>query len=152
MTLFGQTIAMIVFVWFCMRFIWPPITAVLETRQREIADGLAAAERGRSDLENAGAEAARIIAAARDQARGIIDQANTRAGDIVDEAKAHGEAEKRRAVDSARAEIEVERGRVRDELRGQVGAIAISAAERILDREIDAGAHRDLLDRLSTEI
>ncbi len=152
LTLIGQTIAMIVFVWFCMRFIWPPLTAALETRQREIADGLAAAERGRSDLENAKAEAEKIVSAAREQARGIIDQANTRASDLVEEAKAEGEAEKRRTVESAHAEIEVERNRARDDLREQVARIAIAGAERILAREIDANAHRDLLDRLAAEI
>lgn len=152
LTLIGQTIAMAVFVWFCMRFIWPPLTAAIEARQREIADGLAAAEKGRSDLENAKAEADKLVTAAREQARGIIDQANTRASDIVEEAKAQGEAEKRRTVESAHSEIEVERNRARDELREQVVGIAIAGAERILAREIDPGAHRDLLDRLAAEI
>lgn len=152
MTLIGQTIAMFVFVWFCMKYIWPPIMAALETRQREIADGLAAAERGRSDLENAKTEAEKIVSAARDQARGIIDQANARAGDIVEGAKAEGEAERRRTVESAHAEIDVERNRARDELREQVARIAIAGAERILVREIDANSHRDLLDRLAAEI
>lgn len=152
LTLFGQTIAMVVFVWFCMRYIWPPLTAAIEARQREIADGLAAAERGRSDLENAKAEAEKIVAAAREQARSIVDQANTRASDIVEEAKAEGEAEKRRTIESAQAEIDVERNRARDELRERVAEIAISGAEQILAREIDASAHRDLLDRLSAQI
>lgn len=152
LTLIGQTIAMIVFVWFCMRFIWPPITAALEARQREIADGLAAAERGRSDLESARTEAEKIVAAARDQARDIVDQANSRAGDIVDEARAEGESEKRRMIESAHTEIEVERNRARDELREQVANVAIAGAERILAREIDAGSHRDLLEKLAAEI
>ncbi len=152
LTLIGQTIAMIVFVWFCMRFIWPPITTALEARQREIADGLAAAERGRSDLESARTEAEKIVAAARDQARDIVDQANSRAGDIVDEAKAEGESEKRRMIESAHTEIEVERNRARDELREQVANVAIAGAERILAREIDAASHRDLLDQLAAEI
>lgn len=152
MTLIGQTIAMIVFVWFCMRYIWPPITAALEARQREIADGLAAAERGRNDLENAKAEADKIVSAARDQAREIVDQANSRASDIVEEARADGEAEKRRTVENAHAEIEVERNRARDELRERVADIAIAGAEQILAREIDANAHRDLLDRLTAEL
>ncbi len=152
LTLIGQTIAMIVFVWFCMRFIWPPITDALEARQREIADGLAAAERGRSDLESARTEAEKIVAAARDQARDIVDQANSRAGDIVDEAKAEGESEKRRMIESAHTEIAVERNRARDELREQVANVAIAGAERILAREIDAGSHRDLLEKLAAEI
>ena len=152
LTLIGQTIAMIVFVWFCMKYIWPPITDAIEARQREIADGLAAAERGQSDLATAKAEAEKIIAAARDQARGIVDQANTRANDIVEAAKSEGEQEKRRQLEGARTEIEVEINRAREELRGQVAAIAVAGAERILSREIDANAHREILDRLAADL
>jgi len=152
LTLIGQTIAMIVFVWFCMKYIWPPITEAIETRQKEIADGLAAAERGQSDLASAKSEADKIVAAARDQARGIVDQANVRANDIVEAAKIEGESEKRRQLEGARPEIEVEINRARDELRGQVAAIAVAGAERILSKEIDASTHRDLLDKLAAEL
>jgi F-type H+-transporting ATPase subunit b len=152
LTLIGQTIAMVVFVWFCMKFVWPPIMGAIEARQVEIADGLAAAERGQTDLENAKAEADKIISAARDQARGIVDQAHTRASGIVEEAKTDGEAERRRQIDSARAEVEVEINRVRNELRAQVATIAIAGAEKVLGREIDANAHRELLDQLASEL
>jgi F-type H+-transporting ATPase subunit b len=152
LTLIGQTIAMVVFVWFCMKFVWPPIMGAIEARQVEIADGLAAAERGQTDLENAKAEADKIISAARDQARGIVDQAHTRANGIVEEAKTDGEAERRRQIDSARAEVEVEINRVRNELRAQVATIAIAGAEKVLGREIDANAHRELLDQLASEL
>jgi F-type H+-transporting ATPase subunit b len=152
LTLIGQTIAMIVFVWFCMKFIWPPITAAIEARQKEIADGLAAAERGQTELASAKAQADKIIAEARDQARGIVDQANARANGLVEAAKSEGEAEKLRRLEGARAEIDVERNRARDELRGQVAAIAMAGAERILVREIDAKTHRELLDRLAAEL
>lgn len=152
LTLIGQTIAMIVFVWICMKYIWPFVLENIEARQIAIADGLAAAERGQSSLAEAKVEGEKIIAAARDQARGIVDQANSRANDIVEAARTEGEAEKRRQLDSARAEIEVEVNRARDELRGQVAAIAIAGAERILNREIDAGAHRELLDGLAAEL
>jgi len=152
LTLIGQTIAMIVFVWFCMKFIWPPITDAIEARQKEIADGLAAAERGQADLSTARAEAEKIVAAARDQARSIVDQANVRANGIVEEAKSVGEAERARQLEGARAEIDVEVNRARDELRGQVAAIAVAGAERILAREIDARAHRELLDQLAAEL
>ncbi|HEX7081003.1 MAG TPA: F0F1 ATP synthase subunit B [Gammaproteobacteria bacterium] len=152
MTFVGQTIAMIFFVWFTMKYIWPPIIGAIEARQVAIADGLAAAERGQSDLARAKSEAEKIIAAAREQARGIVDQASARAADIVESAKAEGEAEKQRRLESARAEIEVEMNRARDELRAQVAAIAVAGAERILAREIDAQAHRDLLDRLAAEL
>src|SRR5690606_18937803 len=104
------------------------------------------------DLASAKTEAEKIIAAARDQARGIVDQASARANGIVDAAKAEGETEKQRRLEGARAEMEVEINRARDELRGQVASIAVAGAERILAREIDPSAHRDLLDRLAAEL
>ncbi len=151
-TLLGQTIAMIVFVWFCMKYIWPVIMGAIEARQTEIANGLAAAEQGQSSLTNAKVEADKIIAAARDQARGIVEQANSRASSIVEQAKADGETERKRQLDSARTEIDVEINRAREELRGQVAQIAVAGAEKVLAREIDANAHRDLLTRLASEL
>lgn len=152
LTLIGQTIAMIVFVWFCMKYIWPPIMTAIEGRQTEIAEGLAAAERGRNDLAQARSESDKIIAGARDTARGIVDQAQARANDIVEQAKTAGDTERRRQVESARAEIEVAMNRAREDLRAQVAKIAVAGAERILAREIDANAHRDLLNRLANEL
>jgi F-type H+-transporting ATPase subunit b len=152
LTLIGQTIAMIVFVWFCMKFIWPPIMGAIDARQVAIADGLAAAERGQNDLAQAKTEADKIIAAAREQARGIVDQATSRANEIVDAAKVDGETEKQRRLESARSEIDVEINRARDELRSQVAQIAVAGAEKVLAREIDANTHRDLLDRLAAEL
>ena len=151
-TLIGQTIAMIVFVWFCMKFIWPPLMTAIETRQKEIADGLAAAERGQNSMIEARQEAEKIIAAAREQAKGIVDQANTRANTIVDEGRSEGVAQRQRELAEGQAQIELERARVRDELRAQVATIALAGAERILAREIDANAHRDLLDQLAREL
>ena len=152
MTLIGQTIAMIVFVWFCMKYIWPYIMGAIEARQAEIAEGLAAAERGKSDLTQARSEADKIIASARDTARGIVDQAQSRANDIVEQAKSEGETERRRQIESARAEIDVAMNRARDELRAQVAQVAIAGAEKVLGREIDANAHRDLLGGLASQI
>lgn len=151
-TIIGQTIAMIFFVWFCMKYIWPFITGAIEARQTEIADGLAAAEKGQSSLVEAKTEGERIVAEAREHAKSIMDQANARANEIVDSAKSEGEAEKKRQLEGARAEIEVEVNRARDELRGQVAAIAIAGAEQILKREIGADAHRELLDRLADQL
>jgi F-type H+-transporting ATPase subunit b len=151
-TLLGQTIAMIVFVWFCMKYIWPVIMSAIEARQVAIAEGLAAAESGQSALVNAQAEADKLVVAARDQARGIMDQANTRATAIVEQGKAEGEAERKRQLEAARAEIDVERNRAREELRGQVASIAIAAAEKVLSREIDAGTHRELLARAANDL
>ena len=152
LTLIGQSIAMTVFVWFCMKFIWPLITNMLEERRTQIADGLAAAEEGNRALQKAEGRVSEIVDEARGQARQIIDQANTRAGSIVDEARVGAGEERERILTAAQGEVEQEVNRARDTLRGQVGAIAVAGAEQILAREIDASAHRDLLDRLSAEI
>ena len=151
-TLIGQSIAMIVFVWFCMKYVWPLITGAIEQRQTEIANGLVAAEQGKNSLATAKVEVDKIIAAARDQARGIVEQANSRATAIVEQGKADGEAARKAQVDAGRAEIEVELNRAREELRGQVARIAVAGAEKVLGREIDANAHRDLLGKLAAEI
>ena len=151
-TLIGQSIAMIVFVWFCMKYIWPVIMNAIEQRQTEIANGLAAAEQGKNSLATAKVEVDKILAAAREQARGIIDQANTRATGIVEQGKADGEAARKSQLEAARAEIEVEINRAREELRGQVARIAVAGAEKVLGREIDANAHRDLLGKLAAEL
>jgi len=152
MTLIGQTIAMAVFVWFCMKFIWPPLMAAIEERQTQIADGLAAAERGQQSLDKAEVEADKIVDEARKQATGILDQAHARANEIVAEGKVAGEKERERQMSAARADIEQEAHRAREELRGQVSAIAIASAEKILNREIDSKAHEDILGKLAGEL
>jgi F-type H+-transporting ATPase subunit b len=152
MTLIGQMVAMAIFVWFCMKFVWPMILGTIEQRQTEIAEGLAAAEQGKSSLTTAKVEADQLLAAARDQARAIVDQANTRATGIVEQGKADGEAARKAQVEAGRAEIGVETNRAREELRGQVARIAVAGAEKVLGREIDANAHRDLLGKLAAEL
>ena len=152
MTLLGQTIAMIVFVWFCMKLIWPPIIQAIEERQTQIADGLAAAERGQQSLDKAKVEADEIVDHARKQATTILDQAHARANEIVTEGKADGTKERDRQVAAARAEVEQETNRAREELRGQVSAIAVASAEKILQREIDQKAHEDILSKLAAEL
>lgn len=152
MTLLGQSIAMIVFVWFCMKVIWPPIMNAIEERQTKIADGLAAAERGQQSLDQAKSESEKIIGDARRQATGILDQAHARANEIVAEGKAEGMKERERQLAAARAEVEQEVNRAREELRGQVSAIAVASAEKILRREIDSKAHEDILSRLAAEL
>jgi len=151
-TLIGQTIAMIVFVWFCMKFIWPPLMGMIEERQNEIADGLAAADKGARSLELAAVEKTKLLDEARGQAREIIDQANTRAGSIVDEARSTADDEGERILVAARADVEQEVNRAREELRGQVAVIAVAGAEKIINREINAATHQDLLDQLAQEI
>ena len=152
LTLIGQTIAMIVFVWFSMKFIWPPIMHAIEERQTQIADGLAAAERGQQSLDKAQAEAAEIVDGARKQATSILDQAHARANEIVAEGRAEGAKEREKQVAAALAEVEQETNRAREELRGQVSAIAVASAEKILEREIDKKAHEDILSKLAAEL
>ena len=151
-TLWGQTIAMVVFVWFCMKFIWPPILNALEERQKQIEEGLAAADKSQEALEAAQAEAETIVAEARQQATGILDQAHSRANEIVAEGKDAGVKERERQLAAAKAEIEQETNKAREELRGQVSAIAVASAEKILRREIDAKSHEDILGKLAQEI
>jgi len=152
MTLFGQSLAMIIFVWFCMKMIWPPIMEAIEERQTQIADGLAAAERGQQSLDKAQVEAGDIVDDARKQATTILDQAHARANEIVAEGKADGTRERERQVAAAHAEVEQETNRAREELRGQVSAIAVASAEKILQREIDSKAHEDILSKLAAEL
>jgi F-type H+-transporting ATPase subunit b len=152
LTLWGQAIAMIVFVGFCMKYIWPPVMRAIEERQTQIADGLAAAERGQQSLDKAKAESGQIVEEARKQATGILDQAHARANEIIAEGKKAGVKERERQLAAATAEIEQEANRAREELRGQVSAIAVASAEKILMREIDAKAHEDILSRLAAEL
>jgi len=151
-TLFVQMLVFGLLVWFTMTFVWPLMRQAMEEREQKISDGLAAAEKGQSDLKQAAAEAEKLIAEAREQAREIVTKASSRATDIVDEARSDGEVEKRKRLESAQSELEVEINRARDELRRQVGAIAVAGAEKVLAREIDGDAHRDLLDRLAAEL
>jgi len=152
MTLIGQTIAMAVFAWFCMKFIWPPLLGAIEERQQKIADGLAAAEKGEQRLEEARAQSDEIVGEARKQATGILDQAHARANEIVAEGKSDGVKERERQLGAARAEIEQEANRAREDLRGQVSAIALASAEKILRREIDDKQHEDILSKLASEL
>ena len=151
-TLFGQMIAMLVFVWFCMKFIWPPLLKAIEERQEKIAEGLAAADKSEQALVAAEAKAGEIVAHARHQATEILDQAHARANEIVAEGKTAGVKERERQLAAAKAEIEQETNHAREELRGQVSAIAIAGAEKILKREIDPKTHEDILGKLAGEL
>lgn len=151
-TLIGQSITFAVFVWFCMRYIWPPIVNALETRRKQIADGLAAAERGRHEQELAAKRAAETLHEAKTKAAEIIGQAEKRAAQIIDEAKAAAKAEGDRLLAAAQAEIEQEAHRAREQLRAQVAALVVAGAEKVLRREVDAKAHAELLEAIAKEI
>ena len=152
LTLFGQSIAFFVFVWFCMKFIWPPVTRALHERKQTIADGLAAAQKGKHDEELAKKRALETLKEAKEQAAEIIAGAQKRAGEIVDEAKgaAHQEADRIKAA--AAAELEQEVNRAREHLRGEVVSLAVAGAGRVLKREIDAKANEDLLKDLVAQL
>ena len=152
LTLIGQSITFIVFVWFCMKFVWPPIMNALEERQKKIADGLAAAERGEHEQELAERAAAEKLHEAKEQAGEIIAQAQKRASEIVDEAKDDARTEGERLVTAAQSEIEQEVNRARETLRQQVAGIAVAGASKVLEKEIDASTHGDILDKLVAEI
>ena len=151
-TLLGQTIMFALFVWFCMKYVWPPIMTALDERKKQIADGLAAAERGKHDLELAAHRSAEIIRDAKSKAAEIIAQGDKRATEIVESAKDQAHQESERIISVAKAEIEQEVFRAKEQLRTQVSAVALAGAGKILSREIDAKAHNDLLEKLVAEI
>lgn len=151
-TLLGQTIMFAMFVWFCMKIVWPPIIAALDARKKLIADGLAAGERGKHDLELAAKRSAEVLREAKEKAAEIIVQGDKRAAEIIEEAKAKAEVEAGNIRARANSEIEQEVFRAKEQLRTQVSAIALAGAGKILNREIDARAHNDLLEKLVAEI
>ena len=152
LTLIGQSISMLLFVWFCMKFIWLPLMQAIEERQAQIADGLAAGEKGQQKLDKANVESKEILDEARKQATDILGQANARANEIVSDGKQDGQQERERQLSLAKNDIEQESNRAREELRGQVAQIAVATAEKILKREIDAKAHEDILNKLVKEL
>ncbi|WP_144211726.1 F0F1 ATP synthase subunit B [Shewanella donghaensis] len=151
-TLLGQAISFALFVWFCMKFVWPPLMNAIEERQKKIADGLADAGRAAKDLELAQAKANEQLKEAKATANEIIEQANKRKAQIVEEAKMEADTERAKIIAQGQAEIENERNRVKDDLRKQVAALAITGAEKILQRSIDPEAHSDIVNKLVAEI
>ena len=151
-TLLGQTIMFVMFVWFCMKYIWPPITNAMGERAKRIADGLAAGERGKSELDLATKKSVEILHEAKQKAAEVIAQAETRAGQIIDEAKSAAKEEGERLLNGAKAEVEQEVFRAREALRDQVAALAVAGAEKILRERIDAGKHAELLKTIQSEL
>lgn len=151
-TLIGQSITFIFFVWFCMKFVWPPIMNALETRKKQIADGLAAADRGKHELELAAKKAGDNMRDAKAQAAEVIAQAEKRAAQIIEEAKSAAKEEGDRQLAAAQANIAQETNRARESLREQVAALAVAGAEKILRREVNAQTHADLLGQLKAEL
>lgn len=151
-TIIGQSFAFFIFVLFCMKYVWPPVTAILEERRKKIADGLLAADRAKADLDLAQNKAADELREAKKKSAEIIELANKRAGQIVDDAKEKAREEGQRLIASARSEIEMETQRAREELRAQVAALAISGAEKILESSVDKAANEELVKKLASEL
>lgn len=152
LTLFAQAIVFAAFIWFTVKFVWPYMLRAIETRQKTIADGLAAGEEGRRSLETSSRQAQDAISQARSRAADILAQAEKRATQIVEEARSAAKEEGNREKAAAKAEIEQELTRAREQLRDQVASLAVAGAERILRREVDARAHADLLESIKRQL
>ncbi|MBW8305552.1 MAG: F0F1 ATP synthase subunit B [Thiobacillus sp.] len=151
-TLIGQSVTFIFFVWFSMKFVWPPIMNALETRKKQIAEGLAAGDRGKHELALAAKKAADTLREAKAQAAEVIAQADKRSAQIIEEAKMAAKEEGERQLAAAQANIGQEMNRARESLREQVAALAVAGAEKILRREVNAQTHADLLGQLKAEL
>ena len=151
-TLFAQLIVFFVLVWFTMRFVWPPIAKALDERADKIAEGLAAAERGKSDFEQAEKKVAELMAQGRNQVAEMVTNAEKRAAQIVEEAKGQASTEAARITAQAKADVEQEANRAREALREQVAALAVKGAESILRREVDVQQHAQILSTLKQEL
>ena len=151
-TLVGQLLAFVLFVWFCMKYVWPPMLKILEEREKEIADGLNAASEGRRELEEANARKEEILGEAKKEAADLVGQANQRANQLVEEAKTSAQEEAEKIKVSAQNDIEQSAKRAREELRSEVATLAVAGAEKILNSEIDEKKNSELIDELTKEL
>ena len=152
LTLIGQTLAFALFIWFCAKLVWPPLLRAIETRQKQIADGLAEAERGRSSLADAQKQTDAMMKEARERAHEIVAAAEKTANQRIEESKTTAKTEGDRLLAAAKAQIEQEVHAAKQALREQVAALAVSGAEKILRREVDAKAHADMLNQLKAQL
>ena len=152
LTLVAQAASFALFIWFTVKFVWPPMLRAIEARQKTIADGLAAAEQGRRSLETSTRQAEDAVRQARERAAEIIAQAEKRAAQMVDEARNAAKEEGNREKAAAKAEIEQAVTRAREQLRDRVASLAVAGAEKILRREVDAKAHADLLEAIKRDL
>jgi F-type H+-transporting ATPase subunit b len=152
LSMVAQAVTFAAFIWFTVKFVWPPMLRAIETRQKSIADGLAAAEQGRRSLETSTRQAEDAVREARGRAAEILSQAEKRAAQMVDEARSAAKAEGGREKAAAQAEIEQALTRAREQLRDQVASLAVAGAEKILRREVDAKAHGELLEAIKKQL
>jgi F-type H+-transporting ATPase subunit b len=151
-TLIGQMITFALLVWFTMKFVWPPLMQAMEERQKKIADGLAAADKGKHEMELAEKRATALLRQAKEQAADIVSLAQKRAGELVEESKQTAKQEGDRMIVAAKAEIDREIQNTREGLRQQVATLAVTAAEQILQREVDQNRHREILDEFGKQL
>lgn len=152
LTIIGQAIAFAIFVMFCMKYVWPPITAALAERKKKIAEGLDAADRAERDLQLAQEKATENMRKGKEEAAAIIEQANKRANQIIDEAKEKALEEAGRVKAAKEAELEQEVNQAREALRSQVATLALAGAEKVLEASIDEKAHAQLVEKLAAEL
>ena len=148
-TILAQMLIFAIVIWVAMKFLWPEITGSIQARARRIAEGLAAAERGQKDLVAAEARVEELVKAARERALAMEHQAQARANQIVEAARQTAQSEAARLLEAAQAQVALDTQKARDALRGQVAALAVSGAQKIIEREIDPRTHAQLLDKLA---
>lgn len=151
-TMLGQAISFVIFVWLCMKYIWPPLTELLDKRQREIAEGLIHSENAAKELELARANGDKLLNDAKKSASELVEQGNKRRSQIIDDAKAEAEAEKTRIIAQGQAELDSERNRIRQELRREMSDLVIETAEKLINQNLDSAANRELVNKLIKDI
>ncbi|HIF9061285.1 TPA: F0F1 ATP synthase subunit B [Photobacterium damselae] len=151
-TMLGQAISFVIFVWLCMKYIWPPLTELLDKRQREIAEGLIHSENAAKELELARANGDKLLNDAKKSASELVEQGNKRRSQIIDDAKAEAEEEKARIIAQGQAELESERNRIRQELRREMSDLVIETAEKLINQNLDSAANRELVNKLIKDI
>ena len=150
-TLIGQLLAFILFVWFCIRYVWPPMLQILEEREKEVADGLEAASRGKKELEDANAQREVIVDEAKKEAADLVSQAGQRANQMIEDAKSQAQEEAERIKTSAKADLDQAAKKAREEIRSEVATLVVAGAEKILGSEIDQEKNAEIIEEISKE-
>lgn len=151
-TMLGQAISFVIFVWLCMKYVWPPLTALIDERQREIAEGLSQMDLAAKELELAKANGEQLMVEAKQSASDLVEQGNKRRNQIIDDAKLEGDTEKARIIAQGQSELESERNRLRQELRQEMSDLVIESAEKLIKRNLDNAANREFVNKLITEM
>ena len=151
-TMFAQAISFAIFIWFTAQFVWPPLMRAVEERQKKIADGLAAADKGQQELVQAQSRVQEALNGAKQQSQDLIASAQKRADEMIEQAKGTAKTEGERQIAAAHASIEQEIQQAREALRGQVAALALAGAEQVLMREVDLAKHKEVLDKLGARL